>query len=151
MSKELRLTGMASGLQRGPSLRHAVKPMKPLREDVESHLRQGIQAINKESWRQQHCERLTLRFKEVNVERKAGLPFWEREKERLQFLEVKESAMMMQICCYLIVFILTCSVLAIAKLGSIWMFISMGVAALALFLIVSYVATKSWMVCSLLF
>ena len=106
--------------------------MKPLREDVESHLRQGIQAINKENWRQQHCDRLTLRFKEVNVEKK--------------FLEVKESAMMMQICCYLIVFILACTVLVIAKLSSFTLYIAMGISIIAFCAIVTYVATKSFMV-----
>ncbi|KAK6048652.1 adenylate/guanylate cyclase catalytic domain protein [Cooperia oncophora] len=70
MNKELRLTGHASALQRGQSLRQAVKPTKPLRDDVESHLKQGIQAINKESWRQTHCHRITLKFKESNVEKK---------------------------------------------------------------------------------
>ncbi|KAJ1374947.1 Adenylate and Guanylate cyclase catalytic domain [Parelaphostrongylus tenuis] len=70
VSKELRLTGHASKLQRGQSLRQAVKPTKPLKDDVESHLRQGIQAINKESWRDTHCHRITLRFKESNVEKK---------------------------------------------------------------------------------
>ncbi|CAI4227979.1 unnamed protein product [Auanema sp. JU1783] len=131
IGKELRLTGYAPSIQRGPSLRHAVKPMKPLKDDVESHLSQGILAINKESWRQQYCDRVTLKFKEENVEKK--------------FLEIKESALLMQVCCYLTVFIIASSVLTISSLGSVSLYIIICTCVIALFAVVAYVATKSFM------
>uniref|UniRef100_A0A1I7X7D5 adenylate cyclase n=1 Tax=Heterorhabditis bacteriophora TaxID=37862 RepID=A0A1I7X7D5_HETBA len=132
VNKELRLTGHASALQRGPSLRHAVKPMKPLKDDVESHLSQGIQAINKESWRQQHCERISLRFKEKNVEGK--------------FLEIKESALLVQVCCYLVVFIVACSILILGQMGTLTMFAAIGIAVTSMCIIGVYVVTRSIMV-----
>ncbi|WKY00497.1 hypothetical protein Q1695_014943 [Nippostrongylus brasiliensis] len=131
MNKELRLTGHASTLQRGQSLRQAVKPTKPLKDDVESHLKQGIQAINKESWRETHCRRITLRFKENNVEKK--------------FLEIKESALLAQICCYFFIFILACWILIIGRMGSSTMFACMGVAMIALVFLLFYIAAKAFL------
>ncbi|XGW17237.1 hypothetical protein V3C99_002110 [Haemonchus contortus] len=131
MNKELRLTGHASALQRGQSLRQAVKPTKPLKDDVESHLKQGIQAINKESWRQTHCRRITLRFKENNVEKK--------------FLEIKESALLAQICCYFFIFVLACWILIIGKMGSYAMFLCMSIALIALIFLLIYIAAKAFL------
>ena len=53
---------------------------------------------------------------------------------------------MVQICCYLIVFILACSVLVVANLGSLFLYVSMAVTTVAFFLVVAYVTTKSFMV-----
>ena len=62
-----------------------------------------FQAINKESWRQQHCKSISLQFKEKHVEKK--------------FLEVKETAVLIQICCYLLVFVIACAILTIGQMG----------------------------------
>lgn len=43
---------------------------EPLDQVVESYLMQGIQAINKETWRKQYCKGLTLRFRQEIVENK---------------------------------------------------------------------------------
>ncbi|KAK6739560.1 hypothetical protein RB195_008202 [Necator americanus] len=131
MNKELRLTGHASKLQRGQSLRQAVKPTKPLKDDVENHLKQGIQAINKENWRQTHCKRITLKFEKDHVEKK--------------FLEIKESALLAQICCYFFIFILACWILIIGKMSSSAMFICMGVAFVVLVILLVYMALKAFL------
>ncbi|EYB90621.1 hypothetical protein Y032_0217g2396 [Ancylostoma ceylanicum] len=131
VNKELRLTGHASKLQRGQSLRQAVKPTKPLKDDVENHLKQGIQAINKENWRQTHCKRITLRFEKDHVEKK--------------FLEIKESALLVQICCYFFIFILASWILIIGKMSSSAMFACMGVAFVALVLLLVYIALKAFL------
>ncbi|KAK6044232.1 adenylate/guanylate cyclase catalytic domain protein [Cooperia oncophora] len=85
------------------------------------------QAINKESWRQTHCHRITLKFKESN------------------FLEIKESALLAQICCYFFIFILACWILIIGKLGSSAMFLCMIVAFIALVFLLVYIAAKAFL------
>ncbi|VDK65353.1 unnamed protein product, partial [Cylicostephanus goldi] len=109
----------------------AVKPTKPLKDDVENHLKQGIQAINKENWRQTHCKRFTLEFEKKHVERK--------------FLEIKESALLAQICCYFFIFVLACWILIIGKMSSSTMFISMSVVIIALVILLIYIALKAFL------
>ncbi|PAV68372.1 hypothetical protein WR25_09736 isoform C [Diploscapter pachys] len=124
-----RLTGHQMPNGTATSLRRSVHPPKLLKDEVEAHLRQGIQAINKESWRQQHCKSISLQFKEKHVEKK--------------FLEVKETAVLIQICCYLLVFVIACAILTIGQMGSIYMLFCMCFATCSLMFIIIYTSAKA--------
>ncbi|CAD6188093.1 unnamed protein product [Caenorhabditis auriculariae] len=129
ISKQERLTGVASSLPRGPSLRYTIKEEKPIKDCVDSHLRQGIQAINIENWRRLHCDHWSLKFKQIEVEKK--------------FLEVKEFALLIQLCCYLFIFVLACCVLLITHVGNLLLYVAIVSAAIAFAMTAIYVVART--------
>ncbi|GMT17702.1 hypothetical protein PFISCL1PPCAC_8999 [Pristionchus fissidentatus] len=135
--KELRTIGYdAGGIRRGNSIRQVMnkKIEKPVQEEVESYLIQGIQAINKETWRKQYCDKLTLAFRQRKVEEK--------------FRETKEISLLHQISCYIVLFILTSLVVIVGNMHSkiLFAFLLVGCSALlgciALMLIRSFVESQ---------
>lgn len=69
ISKQERLTGMSTRT-RGASTRNGLSEEEVLVENVDSHLRQGIQAIHQENWKTMHCKNWSLKYKQVRVENK---------------------------------------------------------------------------------
>lgn len=43
---------------------------RPIEEDVDKYLEKGIEAINKEAWRNEYCKKYTLVFKDQKMEQK---------------------------------------------------------------------------------
>uniref|UniRef100_A0A1I7T810 adenylate cyclase n=2 Tax=Caenorhabditis tropicalis TaxID=1561998 RepID=A0A1I7T810_9PELO len=69
ISKQERLTGMSTRT-RGASTRNGLSEEEVLVENVDSHLRQGIQAIHQENWKSMYCQNWSLKYKQVRVENK---------------------------------------------------------------------------------
>ncbi|EFP11118.1 CRE-ACY-4 protein [Caenorhabditis remanei] len=69
ISKQERLTGMSTRA-RGASTRNGLSEEEVLVENVDSHLRQGIQAIHQENWKSMYCQNWSLKYKQVRVENK---------------------------------------------------------------------------------
>ncbi|GMR40657.1 hypothetical protein PMAYCL1PPCAC_10852, partial [Pristionchus mayeri] len=120
MGKELKTMGYESGIRRGNSIRQVMnkKIEKPVQEEVESYLIQGIQAINKETWRKQYCDKITLAFRQAKVEEK--------------FRETKEISLVHQISTYIILFLLTAGVVVLGSMHSriLYAFMLVGSSAL---------------------
>ncbi|CAI2355461.1 unnamed protein product [Caenorhabditis sp. 36 PRJEB53466] len=69
ISKQERLTGMSTR-NRGASTRNGASEEEVLVDNVDSHLRQGIQAIHQENWKNMYCQKWSLKYKQVRVENK---------------------------------------------------------------------------------
>uniref|UniRef100_A0A8R1HGL0 adenylate cyclase n=1 Tax=Caenorhabditis japonica TaxID=281687 RepID=A0A8R1HGL0_CAEJA len=69
ISKQERLTGMSTR-NRGVTTRNGMSEEELLIENVDSHLRQGIQAIHQENWKSMYCKKWSLKYKQVKVENK---------------------------------------------------------------------------------
>ncbi|CAI5451032.1 unnamed protein product [Caenorhabditis angaria] len=65
MSKQERITGITTARGRG-----GMSDEEVLVENVDSHLRQGIQAIHQENWKSLYCKKWTLKYKQIKVENK---------------------------------------------------------------------------------
>ena len=63
--KELQVTGFA--------VRRELS--RPIQEDVDNYLEKGIDAINKEAWKNEYCKKFSLVFKPRNMEAKVGIVF----------------------------------------------------------------------------
>lgn len=48
---------------------------RPIEEDVDHYLERGIEAINKEAWKNGYCKRFTFVFKDHRMENKVGSNF----------------------------------------------------------------------------
>ncbi|KAH7731120.1 CRE-ACY-4 protein [Aphelenchoides avenae] len=99
---------------------------KPIEEDVDNYLEQGIEAINKEAWKNEYCKKFSLCFKDPKMERK--------------FLQYKSHATLLEVVCVACVFGLSCIMLWIenvaASSGDIAYFIvSTAIAAVVVLLI----------------
>ncbi|KHN79604.1 Adenylate cyclase type 5 [Toxocara canis] len=105
--KGLRVTGYSKErmCKRGNSVRRVVEQSQPLEVEVENYLLQGIHAISKEAWKSSYCNPITLMFRKKKMEQK--------------FLEFNEDALLVQIACVLVVFVLCSVVLIIDDLSSI--------------------------------
>ncbi|CAJ0581044.1 unnamed protein product, partial [Mesorhabditis spiculigera] len=126
--KSLRTMGVNNGLKRAQSIKRAAE-VEPLEQVVESYLMQGIQAINKETWRRQYCKGITLRFRQKAAEDK--------------FLEQKEGAMFVQVGCYLLIFILCATVFIISGMGATFLLTAIGCASVAFLGIVLFTAART--------
>ncbi|CAP29218.2 Protein CBR-ACY-4 [Caenorhabditis briggsae] len=69
ISKQERLTGMSTRT-RGASTRNGLSEEEVLVDNVDSHLRQGIQAIHQENWKSMYCKEWSLKYKQLRVENK---------------------------------------------------------------------------------
>ncbi|CAB3398246.1 unnamed protein product [Caenorhabditis bovis] len=69
ISKQERLTGISTR-HRGTSLRYGLSEEQTIVDNVDSHLRQGIQAIHQENWKRLFCKQWSLKYKQVKVENK---------------------------------------------------------------------------------
>ncbi|CAJ0942778.1 unnamed protein product, partial [Mesorhabditis belari] len=129
--KGLRTMGVStggSGLKRVQSIKRGMEA-EPLDKVVENYLMQGIQAINKATWRKQYCKGLTLRFRQDIVENK--------------FSQQKESSIVVQVGCYLLIFVLCATVFVIGNMGSLLLFGTIAVAGGALFILILYSAATT--------
>ncbi|KAK0418163.1 hypothetical protein QR680_013407 [Steinernema hermaphroditum] len=116
INKELRLTGHISSNR--ASIR---RPVKTVEEEVEGYLMQGIQAINKSSWRKEYCRPITLNFTADMMEEK--------------FLEYKANHVLEQFLCVLVIFLLASGVLLLGYFGSTALYASIGIAFVAILVI----------------
>lgn len=91
---------------------------KPIEEDVDNYLEQGIEAINKEAWKNEYCKKFTLCFKDPKMERKVRARMRIGDKETpLQFLQYKSSATLLEVVCVACVFGLSCVMLWIEDIA----------------------------------
>uniref|UniRef100_A0A914P463 adenylate cyclase n=1 Tax=Panagrolaimus davidi TaxID=227884 RepID=A0A914P463_9BILA len=102
--KELQVTGFAD--RQGHIVRRELS--RPINEEVDNYLEKGIDAINKEAWKNEYCKKFSLVFKPKNMESK--------------FLAYKANATMVEIACVFAVFAL-CSLMLGFVLRGFWMFI----------------------------
>ncbi|KAI6222383.1 Adenylyl cyclase V [Aphelenchoides fujianensis] len=124
--KELQLTGFLD--KQGNSVRRELS--RPIEEDVDRYLERGIEAINKEAWRNEYCDRTTLVFKEKRMENK--------------FLQYKSDAIVVELGCVLTVFVVSSIMLLVGGMGNELMYFANGVAALSVAIIVLFLCTRSW-------
>lgn len=70
---------------------------------MDKYLERGIEAINKELWKTDYCNRVTLVFKDRRMENK--------------FLQYKSNAILMELACLLTIFVLSSFMLFAGDLG----------------------------------
>lgn len=99
ISKQERLTGMSTRT-RGASTRNGLSEEEVLVENVDSHLRQGIQAIHQENWKTMHCKNWSLKYKQVRVENKVILFQKPILKVKFQFVRLKYKDIPFQVTLY---------------------------------------------------
>ncbi|KAF7640270.1 hypothetical protein Mgra_00000098 [Meloidogyne graminicola] len=101
LNKELQLTGKMD--RQGNPLRRELS--RTINEDVNKYLERGIEAINKEAWKNAYCEQYLLVFKHAPMEQK--------------FLQYKANPSLLEITNLLLVFSLCILALFIGKLAFI--------------------------------
>ncbi|KAI6176422.1 Adenylyl cyclase V [Aphelenchoides bicaudatus] len=121
--KELQLAGFTAGKR---------ELSRPIEEDADRYLERGIEAINKEAWKNEYCNKYTLVFKDKRMENK--------------FLQYKSNAMFLEILCALTIFVLSSIMLTVGSLESQSMYFADGVALLIIFLIICLLCSKSFMI-----
>uniref|UniRef100_A0A1I7RZD0 adenylate cyclase n=1 Tax=Bursaphelenchus xylophilus TaxID=6326 RepID=A0A1I7RZD0_BURXY len=102
---------------------------RPIEEEVDKYLERGIEAINKELWKTDYCNKYTLVFKDPRMEAK--------------FLQYKANAILMELACLLTIFILSSFMLFVGDLNSTDMLIANGLAVMLVFALVLLLASKS--------
>lgn len=94
--KEYQMTGFSD--KPGPQRKEA-----SIEEEVDNYLEKGIDAINKEAWKNEYCKKWTLIFKDSKMESK--------------FLQYKANATLVEIACVLTVFSLCLLMLGCGNLA----------------------------------
>ncbi|KAI6200887.1 Adenylyl cyclase V [Aphelenchoides besseyi] len=123
--KELQLTGFLD--KQGNSVRRELS--RPIEEDVDRYLERGIEAINKEAWRNEYCNKTTLVFKDKRMESK--------------FLQYKSNAILVELGCVLTVFVVSSVMLIISGMGVESMYFANGLSVLTISLIGIILCTRS--------
>jgi adenylate cyclase 5 len=120
--KELQVTGFAD--RQGHIVRRELS--RPINEEVDNYLEKGIDAINKEAWKNEYCKKFSLVFKPKNMESK--------------FLAYKANATMVEIACVFAVFALCSLMLGFGNLASRFVY---AISGAAFFLVAVIMAFKT--------